>query len=49
VDRMPRGAILTPLGRNLAEVAAGIDDLMATASRKVRLRTDFDLLSHNPA
>lgn len=36
VDRMPRGAVLTPLGRNLADVAAGIDDLMATASRKAR-------------
>jgi DNA-binding transcriptional LysR family regulator len=36
VDRMSRGTVLTSLGRELAEVAAGIDEMMATAGRKAR-------------
>jgi len=36
VDRMPRGTVLTPLGLNLADIAAGVNDMMATAGRKAR-------------
>ena len=39
VDRMPRGAVLTPIGHELADVAATVDEMMAAAARKARGET----------
>jgi DNA-binding transcriptional LysR family regulator len=36
VDRLPGGALLTPLGDELAAVAADVETLMASAGRKLR-------------